>query len=439
MEVELLRPGTIPPESKIVAHDVGTLYAEIDASYLGCGLQWEQDGEVFFMVLEFTQLDSRHTREYLALKLHECLEKYGLSKKLCILSMDGAGNCNTTATNLVPLNPHFKQATRKKRTVKVAVSATQVEEVVLDGTPPNQEDADLAHLLDEDAAERKSLRNQLPDGAARNEHDTAVVSKIRIAAIQVTASQGVTINSSESKSGLELIPRVCVLARKLHDSAPVVSSFAKLVHADKMIVSQTQMLARRCTSRWNSDYDSLDTALILEQPVRKLLKEKDLNLKAFKLTDAQWNLAADLCDVLEGANNSEISNICCVAAYGGGLVLNKYIDLVPNCEAYEFSIVLAPNLKLDWFKKHGRSMTQICRIREIIVACYDEIFKTTAQSAQTPTPAPEVVPWDLELPAPSQIPNNINSYLDTPPLASLNGKTVLQYWAAGRAAQPDLA
>ncbi|KAJ7772576.1 hypothetical protein DFH07DRAFT_686931, partial [Mycena maculata] len=28
MEVELLRPGTIPPSSKIVAHDVGTLYAE---------------------------------------------------------------------------------------------------------------------------------------------------------------------------------------------------------------------------------------------------------------------------------------------------------------------------------------------------------------------------------------------------------------------------
>jgi hypothetical protein len=32
------------------------------------------------------------------------------------------------------------------------------------------------------------------------------------------------------------------------------------------------------------------------------MKEKDLNLKAFKLTDDQWNLAADLRDVLEVIN-----------------------------------------------------------------------------------------------------------------------------------------
>jgi hypothetical protein len=79
-----------------------------------------------------------------------------------------------------------KQATRKKRTVKVAVSATQIEDVILDGAPTggDPDDADLTQLLDEDAAEREAIRNQVPDGAARNEHDTAVVSKIRVAAIQ---------------------------------------------------------------------------------------------------------------------------------------------------------------------------------------------------------------------------------------------------------------
>ncbi|KAJ7078196.1 hypothetical protein C8R44DRAFT_863145, partial [Mycena epipterygia] len=75
MEVELLRPGTNPPSSKIVERDVGLLYTEyakvvrwyfekrarvvhiivdgwtspIDTAYLGCGTQWEQDGEVHFM------------------------------------------------------------------------------------------------------------------------------------------------------------------------------------------------------------------------------------------------------------------------------------------------------------------------------------------------------------------------------------------------------
>ncbi|KAJ7466383.1 hypothetical protein FB451DRAFT_412708 [Mycena latifolia] len=187
------------------------------------------------MVLEFIRLDTKHTGEYLALKLNECLDKYGLSKHLHLVVMDGAGNCNTTATNLVPLNPQFKgtpwrgycflhiiqlsdkmilsffskQVKRKKCTVKIAVSTTQVEEVVLDGTPAGADaDADLDQLLDEDAAEAEAIRNQVPDGAARNEHDTAVVSKIRVEAIKVMADRGVVVSDKESKDGLQLIPRV---------------------------------------------------------------------------------------------------------------------------------------------------------------------------------------------------------------------------------------
>ncbi|KAJ6504491.1 hypothetical protein DFH09DRAFT_943808 [Mycena vulgaris] len=372
--------------------------------------------------------------------------------------MDGAGNCNTTATNLVPLNPQFKgtpwrgycflhiiqlsgkvrsisfflpmilsffskQVKRKKRTVKIAVSSTQVEEVVLDGTPAGADaDADLDQLLDEDAAEAEAIRNQLPDGAARNEHDTAVVSKIRIEAIRVMADQGVVVSAKESKDALQLIPRVCGLARKIHDSSPVASAFATIVDQDTTIVGQTQTLARRCASRWNTEYDTIDTALILEQPVRTLLKDKDLNLKVFKLTDDQWNLAADLRDVLEvcfptlrfsrggkarplisevipalkhlrcaldnAIKSTEIANICRVAAYGGLLALNKYLDIVPNCEAYEFAIVLSPNLKLDWFKQNGRSSTQMQHIRETAVARYDELFKTRSSTQPVPTSGP---------------------------------------------------
>ncbi|KAK6966843.1 dimer-Tnp-hAT domain-containing protein, partial [Favolaschia claudopus] len=279
-EVDLLRPGTIPPSSKVVECDVGLMYVQY----------------------------AKVVRWYF---------------EICILTMDGAGNCNTTATNLVSLNPRFKgtpwrgycflhiiqlsakmilsfftkQATRKKRTVKVAVIATRVEEITLDGAPASaEEDADLTQLFDEDAAEREAIRNQIPDSTAREEHDKAVVSKIRLAAITAMAERGVTVDAKDSKTALQLIPRVCGLARKIHDSSPVATSFAKIVDNDPTIVGQTQTLARRCASRWNSDYYSRDTALILEQPVRALMKDKDLNLKAYKLTNDQWNLAADLRD-----------------------------------------------------------------------------------------------------------------------------------------------
>ncbi|KAJ7786869.1 hypothetical protein B0H14DRAFT_2223807, partial [Mycena olivaceomarginata] len=246
-------------------------------------------------------------------------------------------------------------------------------------------------------------------------HDTVVVSKVRIAAIKEMAEKGVTIDSSEISNSLAFprrridVLQVCGLARKVHNSSPVATVFAKLVDADTTIVGQAQTLSHRCATRWNTEYDSLDTALILEKPVRKLLKDKDLNLKPYKLTDDQWDLSADLRDALEcvkdptlfsrggksrplisevipaleslcralndAANSTEIANICRVAAHGGGLVLNKYIDLVPQCEAYKFAIVLCPNLKLEWFKANGRPTMQIRRIREAIVARYDELFK----------------------------------------------------------------
>ncbi|KAK6996367.1 hypothetical protein R3P38DRAFT_2800071 [Favolaschia claudopus] len=157
--------------------------------------------------------------------------------------------------------------------------------------------------------------------------------------------------------------------------------------------------------------------------------------------------------LINASNSDDIADICRVAAYSRSLVLNKYIDLDPNCEAYEFAIVLFPHLTLDWFKQNGRSSTQIQRIRESIVARYEELFKTTSQPSPARPSAPQpqapppgrvrrrfAAPIGPPTPsAPKQIPNDIHSYLDTPPLPSLEGKTVLQYWSAEKPTQPDLA
>ncbi|KAJ7448484.1 hypothetical protein FB451DRAFT_971263, partial [Mycena latifolia] len=58
-------------------------------------------------------------------------------------------------------------------------------------------------------------------------------------------------------------------------------------------------LARRCASQWNSEYDCLHTTLILQQLVRKLVTDKNLTLKAYKLSEKQWTLATDLRDLLD--------------------------------------------------------------------------------------------------------------------------------------------
>jgi hypothetical protein len=206
---------------------------------------------------------------------------------------------------------------RKKRTVKVTDGADNVEEVSIDGASIEQEeDAEFARLLDEDAAEQEAQLQQVPNAEARDVHDRAAVSKIKERAIREMVRKSVVVGAGENKEALQLYPRarsskihlftrslmylqICGLARKVHDSSPIGAAFEKIVSDDTTIAGQTTALARRCASRWNSEYDCLDTTLILRDPVKKLVADKNLNLKAFKLSEKQWSMAEDLRDVLD--------------------------------------------------------------------------------------------------------------------------------------------
>lgn len=182
--------------------------------------------------------------------------------------------------------------------------------------------------------------------------------------------------------------QVCGLAKKVHDSPPTGAAFDKIVDADKNLQGQIQTLARRCPSRWNSEYDCLNSALKLRAPVTELVTE--MKLKAFKLSSVQWSLAQDLSDLLSvhssvlnvlftdsklfqcleeltrifsrrdgsrplitevipemenlrqalssASEMKDLPNVCRVAAYAGGLILDKYYDKITECEAYEIAM-----------------------------------------------------------------------------------------------------
>ncbi|KAI0028504.1 hypothetical protein K488DRAFT_10552, partial [Vararia minispora EC-137] len=48
-----------------------------------------------------------HTGRYLAERLFECLQRYGLTKFILSLCMDNATNCDTLAVELAKLVPSF--------------------------------------------------------------------------------------------------------------------------------------------------------------------------------------------------------------------------------------------------------------------------------------------------------------------------------------------
>ncbi|KAE9384112.1 hypothetical protein BT96DRAFT_757860, partial [Gymnopus androsaceus JB14] len=157
-----------------------------------------------------------------------------------------------------------------------------------------------------------------------------------------------------------------------------------------------------------SEYECLTTALMLRAPAEKLVKS--LNLKAFKLSEKQYKLAVDLSDILEclqaptklflrrdgsrplisevipamedlreqletASKDIDLPDVCCVAAHAGWLVLDKYYNIVSECENLTiFLAVMCPDRKLKWFEERGRSATQLQRIRERVVTRFQETF-----------------------------------------------------------------
>ncbi|KAF7319243.1 Dimer-Tnp-hAT domain-containing protein [Mycena chlorophos] len=285
----------------------------------------------------------------------------------------GSSNLNSDVKN--------KAVKRKTRKVKIANGDDTVEEVIVDGPSAEQEeDAEMQRLLDDDAAERAALSSDASaDSEARDAHDDAVVSKTRQLAVKYMAEKEfVRVSASEAKAALQLLPRVTGLAKKTHDSNTVAAAFAQIVADDNTLTSDIRVLATRCQSRWNTDYDSLDSFLKLKGPVAKLLQSPDFNLKVYRLSSDQWPLAQDLHDVLDcfkdvtlkmsqggdkrplacdvipeieqlktdllaASKMVELADVCRVAAYGGVLILDKYLPLLAKCEAYVFAIYSSGN------------------------------------------------------------------------------------------------
>ncbi|KAJ7443765.1 hypothetical protein B0H11DRAFT_1658907, partial [Mycena galericulata] len=80
---------------------------------------------------------------------------------------------------------------------------------------------------------------QVPDAESRDVHDRAAVSTLKDRANKEMARKFVVVGAGENKEALQLYPRICGLARKVHDSSPIGAAFDKLVSDDTSIAGQT--------------------------------------------------------------------------------------------------------------------------------------------------------------------------------------------------------
>ncbi|KAF8808169.1 hypothetical protein BYT27DRAFT_7291704, partial [Phlegmacium glaucopus] len=197
-------------------------------------------------------------------------------------------------------------------------------------------------------------------------------------------------------------------ACRIQDSSPLKEKFKDLVSRDPELQSSMRdSLARRVPTRWNSDFDCLYSHLYFKTVVQSMTGVTENKLKAYRLSEDQWDLAEDLQAVLvlfkdltelfskadiplvveavpmllllrsrlvldtdseENGLDRPTPAVIRIASQAAVLLIEKYLDLLWDCDIYIIAIVMCPDRKTGWFKEHLKySAAEIKRIKTIAV------------------------------------------------------------------------
>jgi hypothetical protein len=93
--------------------------------------------------------------------------------------------------------------------------------------------------------------------------------------------------------------QVSGLARRVHDNSTLKEKFDTLVQNDNDLTGDKTALDRRVPTRWNADLTCLNAHLHFKSPIEQLTGAAINKLKAYRLSDEQWDLATTLSAILE--------------------------------------------------------------------------------------------------------------------------------------------
>ncbi|KAF9527495.1 hypothetical protein CPB83DRAFT_768363, partial [Crepidotus variabilis] len=265
-------------------------------------------------------------------------------------------------------------------------------------------EADIAAV---EEAELEEQVQQDDDGQIANDEST--VKSIRGDAIREMRERGVYMTTEEEKTALNILPKVSGLARRVHDITTLDERFQELVRTDQELQFTKRALARRVPTRWNSDFDCIDSHLHFKAVIQSMTGVTDLKLKAYALSEDQWDLVKDLQEVLKLFKDITLlfsqadiplvvdvlpalfqlrdsmdlvvndappptPAVLRIAAKAASLLLDKYLNKIWECEIYTVAIVMCPDRKLQWFKDRGMPPSTIKEIKSTVLAVWKDKY-----------------------------------------------------------------
>ncbi|EUC53992.1 hypothetical protein RSOL_025900, partial [Rhizoctonia solani AG-3 Rhs1AP] len=478
----------------------GALHLAVDGwtcptseSYLGVVVFWLEGPRMWRAILEFIRLTESHTGDYMARRIHDCLERYGIEHKLRAICLDNASNNNTLVRQLSNLVPTFRGPLDRIRCTPhilnlmakafMALFDTNTTRARATGGASSAEAAAIA----EASADFNDPSNDPQDSTSdvdpdKLQHDIGVVQGVTAKALEFMEEHGVNVSASELAAGRQVIPKIAGLARRVHDSPALAELFRDLVAKDPELQGNACALARHVATRWNSYLVAIQSHLRFKGPVQWLTGKDGLKLKKYALNDPQWGLGQQLgavlevfrepteyfsqaevalihevlpqlltlrtrlCDIRDDAFGKGLSPLIRTGAQAALIVFEKYIGNMGESDFYTIAVVMCPDRKLKWFTESNYSVEPI---RAQVVACFMELFPDINDAQQHPTRA-HVRQGNIytqrhgsNSAAPVQPDtDSIYSYLETPVVPSdviRQYGGVIPYWNAQLDSRPRLA
>ncbi|QRW03444.1 hAT family dimerization protein [Ceratobasidium sp. AG-Ba] len=294
----------------------------------------------------------------------------------------------------------------------------------------------------------------------KQEYDDRVVQKITQKALDQMAVEKVIPTKEQILDGQSLMPKVAGLAQRVHACTHIRERFEQL--AAKNTSGEQRILTERVDTRWDTEYDCLESHIHFKVEAQLLTGDSSLKLKSYTLNESQYDLADEMLTVLEifkertkhfllaevpllphtlpelALMRSELEAVCSdsidmspltrVAARAATLVYDKYIKkMTAESDMYYMAVAMCPSLKLKWFLDNGYSYNDIQKIRDMVISRFYESYVTTSEEQHVDSK--QVIQQDTSHPA-----KRVNKYLHRQALlsaapASLKLDSIEQYLA----------
>ncbi|KAF9002270.1 hypothetical protein BDQ17DRAFT_1178072, partial [Cyathus striatus] len=194
------------------------------------------------------------------------------------------------------------------------------------------------------------------------------------------------------------------LAHCIHDSDVLHRAFDDMVQKNDTLQGFKHMLDRHVATHWNSDFTCLSSHLLFQREIQQITAITEYKLKAYCLSDRQWDMVENLVDVLNIFKEAtdlfsqdkvplimetlpifhdlklsleclsdevpKLPAVMRVATHASLLVLEKYMTLTRESEIY----YITTGVKLEWFKVHGYTTQQVQDITNIVIKRWETSY-----------------------------------------------------------------